>query len=68
MEEPAPPYHEAIRQKHWVEIVAPYVDVRDYTNLCRVSQKFYSVFAIRLWKDPLNMLRGLRSNTSDGKS
>lgn len=68
MEEPAPPYHEAIRQKHWVEIVAPYIDVRDYTNLCRVSQKFYSVFAIRLWKDPLNMLRELRSNTSDGKS
>lgn len=68
MDEPPPSYNEAIRQKDWLEIVAPYVDVRDYGNICRVSQRFYAVFAIRLWKDPLSILRKLRRNTSTGES
>lgn len=64
MDEPPPSYNEAIRMKDWLEVVAPFIDVRDYANLCRVSQRFYAVFAIRLWKDPLPILRELRCKTS----
>ncbi|KUI55271.1 hypothetical protein VP1G_02592 [Cytospora mali] len=64
MDEPPPSYREAIRQKDWLEVAAPYIDIRDYASLCRVSQRFYAVFAIRLWKDPLTMLRQLQRNAN----
>lgn len=68
MDEPAPSYEEAIRQKDWAEVVAPYINTRDYASLCRVSQRFYAIFAVRLWKDPLVTIRELRRNTSPGES
>ncbi|ROW03771.1 hypothetical protein VMCG_05445 [Cytospora schulzeri] len=64
MDEPPPSYNETIRQKDWLEVVVPYIDTHDYAKLCRISQRFYAVFAIRLWKDPLPILRKLRCNTS----
>ena len=67
MDEPAPSYEEAIRQKDWVEFVAPYLDICEYAKLCRVSKKFYAIFAIRLWKDPLAILRELRRDTATGE-
>jgi hypothetical protein len=47
-----PSYQEAI-SPDWLGIVAPWVSMSDYANLCRVSMKFYDQFAPRLWNDPL---------------
>ncbi|KAM7186356.1 hypothetical protein V8F20_011423 [Naviculisporaceae sp. PSN 640] len=54
-----PSYLDATRRQDWLELVAPYVSVRDYTNLCLVSKRFYDLFAPRLWHDPLTAARTL---------
>ncbi|KAL2265168.1 hypothetical protein VTJ83DRAFT_6268 [Remersonia thermophila] len=51
-----PTYHEATTRPDWLTLVAPYVPLRDYARLCRVSQRFYREFAPRLWGDPIAVL------------
>lgn len=64
--EQLPSYNEAIQPRDWLDTVAPYVDVRDYANLCLVSWRFYARFALRIWKDPLSTVRALRLDPDDG--
>jgi hypothetical protein len=62
-----PSYDEAISRLDWLALVAPYVSIRDYANLCLVSHRFYKLFAPRLWMDPLRMVRFLGLDPGDGK-
>lgn len=66
--EQLPSYNEATQPRDWLDTVAPYIDVRDYTNLCLVSRRFYARFALRIWKDPLSTVRALGLDPDDGKS
>ncbi|KAK0748527.1 hypothetical protein B0T21DRAFT_398594 [Apiosordaria backusii] len=51
---PNPPsYQEATRRLDWVELIAPYVPIREYARLCLVDRRFYRHLAPRLWNDPL---------------
>lgn len=65
--EQLPSYTEATGPQDWLDTVAPYVDVRDFTSLCLVSNRFYSRFAPRLWKDPLRTVGALSRHPDDGK-
>lgn len=51
-----PSYQDATTRPDWLELVAPYVPVREYARLCLVSKRFYHQFAPRLWNDPLTAL------------
>lgn len=55
MEQP-PSYKEATSLRDAWEVIAPYVDIHDYYNLCLVSKQLYSRFSALLWKDPLRMI------------
>lgn len=48
-----PSYQEATRRLDWVELIAPYVPIREYARLCLVNRRFYRHLAPRLWNDPL---------------
>ncbi|KAK4175719.1 hypothetical protein QBC36DRAFT_330890 [Triangularia setosa] len=48
-----PSYQEATRRLDWVELIAPYVPIREYVRLCLVNRRFYRHLAPRLWNDPL---------------
>ncbi|KAK4205739.1 hypothetical protein QBC40DRAFT_1752 [Triangularia verruculosa] len=48
-----PSYQEATRHLDWVELIAPYVPIREYARLCLVNRRFYRHLAPRLWNDPL---------------
>ncbi|KXX78900.1 hypothetical protein MMYC01_202008 [Madurella mycetomatis] len=50
-----PSYQDATKRLDWLELVAPYVQVKEYACLCLVSSRFYHQFAPRLWNDPLNL-------------
>lgn len=63
-----PSYEEAVSGGHWLNLVAPYVAVQDYPKLCRVSRRFYDLFAPRLWRDPLQTVRRLGLHPNDGTS
>lgn len=65
--EQLPSYEEATSRQDWLELVAPYVDIRDYTNLCLVSKPFNSQFVKRLWKEPIRTVRALRLSPLEGK-
>jgi len=54
-----PSYLDATRPQDWLELVAPYASVRDLSNLCLVSKRFYGYFAPRLWNDPLTAAKTL---------
>ncbi|TPX08870.1 uncharacterized protein E0L32_009688 [Thyridium curvatum] len=54
-----PSYQEAVSRIDWLPIVAPYIPLRDYARLCRVSRRFREQFAARLWNDPLRAVRSL---------
>ncbi|KAF3361039.1 hypothetical protein VdG1_01048 [Verticillium dahliae VDG1] len=54
-----PSYQDAISRLDWLALVAPYVAVTDYPHLCSVNSHFCSVFAPRLWNDPLRSVRVL---------
>lgn len=54
--EQLPSYSEATRPRDWLDTIAPYVHVADYTNLCLVSSRFYARFAWRIWEAPLATL------------
>lgn len=62
-----PSYEDAVGQKDWLDTVAPYVAIKDYRSLCLVCKRFYSRFAPRLWKDPLQTVRALGLDQGDGK-
>lgn len=64
---PLPSYQEAIGRPDWLPLVAPYVPIRDYARLCRVSRRFYAQFAGRLWKDPLSAVRRLGLHPNSGE-
>lgn len=61
-----PSYEAATSRQDWLEIAAPYVDVRDYANLCLVSKRLHSQFARRLWKDPIHSVGALRLSLPEG--
>jgi hypothetical protein len=63
-----PSYEEAVTGGHWLDLVAPYVALRDYSKLCRVSRRFYDQFAPRFWNDPLQTARLLGLHPNDGAS
>ncbi|KAL2116357.1 hypothetical protein VTJ04DRAFT_8524 [Mycothermus thermophilus] len=56
-----PTYEEATARPDWLTLVAPYIPLRDYAGLCRVSRRFYCEFAPRLWADPLTVICRLRN-------
>ncbi|CAK7219445.1 hypothetical protein SCUCBS95973_003824 [Sporothrix curviconia] len=60
-----PSYEEAVSGGHWLDLVAPYVAIKDYPKLCRVSRRFYDQFAPRLWSDPLQTVRLLGLHPND---
>lgn len=62
-----PSYQDATKRLDWLVLVAPYVRVRDYARLCRVSRRFYSHFAPRLWNDPVQVARSLGICRDDGE-
>jgi hypothetical protein len=62
-----PSYEDATSRLDWLELVAPYVPVRDLGRLCSVNRRFYRVFAPRLWNDPLPMVRTLGLQQSNGE-
>ncbi|KAF4336322.1 hypothetical protein FBEOM_9775 [Fusarium beomiforme] len=43
-----PSYQEAV-SPDWLPLVAPYVSPKDYPALCRVSRRYWDVFAPRIW-------------------
>ncbi|KAL6795931.1 hypothetical protein GGI42DRAFT_99041 [Trichoderma sp. SZMC 28013] len=47
-----PTYQQATTRPDWLQLAAPYIAFTDYSSLCRVSHRFWSVFAPRLWTDP----------------
>ncbi|UKZ81881.1 hypothetical protein TrVFT333_009657 [Trichoderma virens FT-333] len=47
-----PTYQQATTRPDWLQLAAPYIAFADYPSLCRVSRRFWSVFAPRLWRDP----------------
>ncbi|KAH6620656.1 hypothetical protein B0J18DRAFT_430348 [Chaetomium sp. MPI-SDFR-AT-0129] len=51
-----PSYQDATARPDWLELVAPWLPLRDYPRLCLVSRRFYGQFAPRLWNDPLGMV------------
>ncbi|KAF6822020.1 hypothetical protein CPLU01_12265 [Colletotrichum plurivorum] len=60
-----PSYQDAVTRLDWLELVAPYVEDKDFASLCCVSKRFYAVFAPRLWNDPLVAVRRLGLDPSD---
>ena len=62
-----PSYQEAVGRQDWLAIVAPYLTIRDYARLCRVSHSFYAQFAARLWNDPLTAARCLGLHPTHGE-
>ncbi|OLN95232.1 hypothetical protein CCHL11_08165 [Colletotrichum chlorophyti] len=60
-----PSYEDAVSKLDWLELVAPYVDDKDFARLCSVNSRFYTVFAPRLWNDPLVAVRRLGLDPSD---
>ncbi|KAM6476911.1 hypothetical protein HDV62DRAFT_402349 [Trichoderma sp. SZMC 28011] len=47
-----PTYQQATTRPDWLQLAAPYIAFTDYPSLCRVSRRFWSVFAPQLWRDP----------------
>ncbi|KAI8208326.1 hypothetical protein KHU50_006266 [Colletotrichum sp. SAR 10_65] len=60
-----PSYQDAVSRLDWLELVAPYVEYKDFSSLCSVSTHFYATFAPRLWNDPLVAVRRLGLDPSD---
>ncbi|KAI8166642.1 hypothetical protein K4K49_003446 [Colletotrichum sp. SAR 10_70] len=60
-----PSYQDAVSRLDWLELVAPYVEYKDFSSLCSVSTHFYAIFALRLWNDPLVAVRRLGLDPSD---
>ncbi|KAK4460591.1 hypothetical protein QBC42DRAFT_347861 [Cladorrhinum samala] len=48
-----PSYQDATRRQDWLELVAPYIPISEYWDLCQVSKRFHAEFAPRLWNDPV---------------
>ncbi|KAK4101854.1 hypothetical protein N658DRAFT_495788 [Parathielavia hyrcaniae] len=57
-----PSYQDATTRPDWLEIVAPYIPIRQYASLCLVSKRFFHHFAPRLWNDPMAVLCLLHSD------
>lgn len=56
---PPPSYQDAIQRPHWLTLATPFISVRDWARLSRVSKRFYRWFAPRLWNDPIAVARAL---------
>lgn len=63
-----PSYEEATTAPDWLELVATYVSFSDYRRLSLVSRRFWTIFAPRLWENPLKAVRLLGLDPSDGES
>lgn len=62
-----PTYQEATNPPDWLSIVAPYVPIRCYAKLCRVSKNFNREFYPRLWNDPVFAARSVGVRPANGK-
>lgn len=62
-----PSYEDAVSGGHWLDLAAPYMPIRSYSKLCRVSRRFYSHFSPRLWNDPIQTARLLGLHPNDGE-
>lgn len=60
-----PSYEDAVSGGHWLDLAAPYMPIRSYSKLCRVSRRFYSHFSPRLWNDPIQTARLLGLHPND---
>lgn len=50
-----PSYQQATGVQDWLDLVAPYVDIHDYRNLCLVNKRFFTIFAPFVFRSPLDM-------------
>lgn len=50
-----PSYQQATGVQDWLDLVAPYIDIHDYRNLCLVNKRFFTIFAPFLFRSPLVM-------------
>lgn len=55
MEYQLPSYQQATCVQDWLDLVAPYIDVRDYRHLCLVNKRSFTIFAPLLFRNPLVM-------------
>lgn len=62
-----PSYSQAVTRDDWLQLAAPYVQTTDYVSLCLVSQRFWRIFAPRLWVNILRHVRLSGLDPSDGK-
>jgi hypothetical protein len=58
-----PSYQDAMKRPDWLDVVAPYIPIREYARLCLVDTRFYRQFAPRLWNDPFAVPRSLNRDT-----
>lgn len=63
-----PTYQQATARPDWLQLAAPYIAFTDYPSLCRVSRRFWSVFAPQLWRDPCAASKRLGWSTDGGES
>lgn len=50
-----PTYQQATGVQDWLALVAAYIYIHDYRNLCLVNKRFFAVFAPFLYRSPLAM-------------
>lgn len=62
-----PSYQEATAEIDWLGLVVSYLPTRCLPACCLVNRRFYTLFAPRLWQDPLSAIRQLGLDPNDGK-
>lgn len=55
MEDQLPSYPQATATQDWLDLIAAYVDIHDYKNLCLVNKRSYAIFSLRMFRSPLVM-------------
>lgn len=62
-----PSYEQATAKQDWLTLVAPYVQLQDYTSLCLTSHECWNIFAPRMWWDVLYSVHVRSANQEEGK-
>ncbi|KAH7039878.1 uncharacterized protein B0I36DRAFT_3067 [Microdochium trichocladiopsis] len=60
-----PSYEEATAETDWLGLAASYLPTPSLPACCLVNRRFYSLFAPRLWQDPLSAIRQLGLDPND---
>ncbi|KAI0180773.1 hypothetical protein GGR52DRAFT_521616 [Hypoxylon sp. FL1284] len=60
-----PSYEQAVAGLDWLDLVAPYIPIADWSHCCLVDKRFWRQFAPRLWQDPLVTVRLLGIHPND---